>query len=518
MNTLNHERVYLALREHGIDGMVIVDSDYLIRDANPQFIQLLKYSNLEVLSSKLNDLVFSADREKFELACSQSDSGKSITGVARFLVKDGSVLYFQYIGIRIDANFRQFIFHDNTENSKREEEHQARNREIIALYEISRQIASRVDIDQILETIVKNTLWLFECQFVSISIYDNENNRITYRAMVGNRTEWPRSTSYQAKKGMAGKVIPTNTVFIINDFPNDPQLNVAEFPQFQAEEIHSAVGVPLSYKGIVIGVLTTAYRKPHQYDQREIHLLAGIADQLVVAIEYARLYQSTVEHSRAMELLSARFTKIQEEERRKISRELHDSVGQALTALFLNLDLLNADIESKEHPAHDRIRAMKLIVDETLRDIRQIAFELRPAILDDFGIIPALRLFIHRFSRQSSVPITLKIPDKLPRRVPSVEAMLYRVVQEAISNISKHAKATHVQITLVADNDRVTLDMADNGVGFDATKFKHPEFLYGGLGLLSMRERVTELHGIIDIQSLINKGTKIHIEVPLINE
>lgn len=518
MNKLEYEKIYLALRENGIDGMVIIDNNRRITDVNNQFSTILGCSASELISSDISSFTHPSDRAKFDSELSPTILNKFFTSPVRFTSKDGSLLYFQCIGIRIDDNHCQLIFRNKNEDLKREEEHQARNRKIIALYEISKQIASRVDIDQILATVVKNTMWLFECQFVSVSTFDNDSGLITYRSMVGNRTNWSKTKIYQAKRGMAGRVIANNNVFTIEDLTGDASVNSSEFPNFLAEEIKSAAGVPLSYKGRVIGVLTIAFRKNYKFSEQDINLLTGIADHLVVAIEYARLYQTTYEHSRAMELLSARFTKIQEEERKKISRELHDSVGQALTALFLNLDLLNADMEVKTPATTERIRSMKLIVDETLRDIRQIAFELRPAILDDFGIIPALRLFIHRFSRQTGIPISLEIPDKLPQRVPLIEAMLYRIVQEVISNISKHSKATHAQISLCVNNNRVILDVIDNGIGFDATKFKHPEFLYGGLGLLSMKERVTELNGTIEIQSIIKEGTKIHIEVPLKNE
>jgi PAS domain S-box-containing protein len=504
-----------AIVDFGGEAILLVDQDFKIVQANKAAGILTGISPKKLPDTLLPDLLDGADRAKFELKRRQLLVKHVIQGTLRMKRRDESVIHLRYTGIMIGKRLYQFVLHDGLEGHQREQELIRRNKEALALYEIGRQIATLVDLDQILMSIVKNILWLLECQVAGVVISDSHAGRITFQAMIGNRQQWADTESHRTIGRILQAIGIAADPAVVQSEPGAGELDIKEFPLFAAENLASVLSVPLRYKGTLFGVLLAGYRTKHLFGENERQLVTNLANQSAVAIESSRLHQATIEHSRTMELLSARFVKLQEEERRRISRELHDSVGQALTALHLNLDILNTENVSIPDNSRERIRSMKMIVDETLRDIRQIAYELRPAILDDFGIIPALRLFVNRFARQTGIEATIDVPSKLPRRVPGVEATLYRVVQEALSNVAQHSRATRVTVRLTATDSALTLDVSDNGVGFNAKHFEHPQHQYGGLGLLSMKERILELNGASLFRSSEGEGTSLHFEIPL---
>jgi signal transduction histidine kinase len=504
-----------ALINFGGEAILLVDQELKILQANKAASVLIGIPPKKLPETVLTELLEPAEKAKFELKRRQLLTKHVTQGTLRLKRRDDSLIHLRFSGVMIGKRLYQFVLHDGLEGHQREQDLIRRNKEALALYEIGKQIATLVDLDQILMSIVKNILWLLECQVAGIAISDAHAGQFTFRAMVGNRQQWTIPESHNS----IGRILQTLGVAVdpavIQTSPGAGELDIREFPLFAAENLASVLAVPLRYKGILFGALVAGYRSKHEFAVIERQLVTNLANQSAVAIESSRLHQATIEHSRTMELLSARFVKIQEEERRRISRELHDSVGQALTALHLNLDVLNTENSSISDDSRERIRNMKMIVDETLRDIRQIAYELRPAILDDFGIIPALRLFVHRFARQTGIEATIDVPSKLPRRVPGVEATIYRVVQEALSNVAQHSRATRVTVRLTATDASLSLDISDNGIGFNSEHFEHPQNQYSGLGLLSMKERIFELNGSSFFRSSEGEGTSLHFEIPL---
>jgi signal transduction histidine kinase len=198
----------------------------------------------------------------------------------------------------------------------------------------------------------------------------------------------------------------------------------------------------------------------------------------------------------------------QELERRRLARELHDETGQALTSILLGLRTIeDAADDGARRRAVDDVREL---VRSTLQDVRQLAVELRPTALDDFGLVPALRRLTSTFGESTGIVVDLEaaLPDE---RLPSeLETALYRIVQEALTNIVKHARASHVSIVLTRKPSSVAAVVEDDGVGFDPAAPRAD-----GLGLVGMRERVALLGGRVAIESTPGRGTTAIVEVPL---
>jgi two-component system sensor histidine kinase UhpB len=207
----------------------------------------------------------------------------------------------------------------------------------------------------------------------------------------------------------------------------------------------------------------------------------------------------------------------QENERKRISRELHDEIGQALTAIKFNLDMIDRDLPQTPPSVRRRLGEAKSLSNQIITAMRQLSTELRPTLLDELGLIPTLRWYIQNFSNRLNIYShfqAIGFEKKLP---PQIETAFYRIVQEALNNTAKHAGANRIEISFEQRNSRISVSITDNGKGFDLEKVLHPESPERGFGLVGMQERVSLLGGTIEIQSRPGFGTYIHIEVPYQN-
>jgi len=204
----------------------------------------------------------------------------------------------------------------------------------------------------------------------------------------------------------------------------------------------------------------------------------------------------------------ARVVDAQELERKRLARELHDETGQALTSVLLGLKEVEDAHDSAElREATARLR--KLLV-ETLQDVRRLAVELRPKALDDFGLVAALERLGQTFGEKTGIPVEVEAMLGDARLPPEVETALYRIVQEALTNVVKHARASRVSVFLRRKDDTVAALIEDDGIGFSAE-----DTLNGGWGIVGMRERIGLLDGRLEVESSPERGTSVVAEVPI---
>jgi signal transduction histidine kinase len=212
----------------------------------------------------------------------------------------------------------------------------------------------------------------------------------------------------------------------------------------------------------------------------------------------------------ALRQLSQQLLRAQEEERKNISRELHDEVGQLLTGLRIELGNLQRGV-GENNPLTTRIEEAKSLTEQSLRTIRNMAMLLRPSMLDDHGLAPSIQWQAKEFSRRFDVPVAVHIEGELDR-IPSGHGVcLYRVIQEVLTNCAKHAHAHHITIALKADENQVLARVEDDGVGLPSSGSESPS----GIGLLGVAERIRELKGNLKISSDSGRGTSVEVELPL---
>lgn len=277
------------------------------------------------------------------------------------------------------------------------------------------------------------------------------------------------------------------------------------------KRIRSWLGVPVLVNDRVIGIVLLGKTQPRFFRQRHAELAEMLVSQAAVAIQNAWLFEQVRAGRERMQLLSHRLVEIQETERRYIARELHDQAGQSLSFLILGLGQLEKDADQLvDTQAH--INKLKLLTGNILEDLHRLAVNLRPASLDHLGLVSTLDQFIRIFAEESHLqihfkPIGLEESDRLPA---DTETTLYRIVQESLTNILRHAKATHADVILERRDDSLLLIVEDNGVGFD-TELPRPSH---HVGLLGIQERAEMLGGILTIESVPGQGTTIVVEVP----
>jgi signal transduction histidine kinase len=230
------------------------------------------------------------------------------------------------------------------------------------------------------------------------------------------------------------------------------------------------------------------------------HLLQKQADQQRRRTERAE---------RELRSLSSQLVHAQEQERRTLSRELHDEVGQTLTGLGIELANLEHLHDGSPSEYRSHLADAKRLTEETLRTVRNIAMGLRPSMLDDSGIVPAVRWQASELSRRTGTPVELQIEGDFDALGDEGRTCLYRVVQEALTNCARHAQATTIRITMQGNKESVCLSIRDDGLGFDTS------CAGTGLGLIGIEERVKELGGSLSVCSWPNRGTLLRVEIPL---
>ncbi len=217
----------------------------------------------------------------------------------------------------------------------------------------------------------------------------------------------------------------------------------------------------------------------------------------------------------ALQMFSRQLIKAQEDERRRIARELHDQIGQVLTAIKMNLHTSQRGSQASEVTCYikDNIEA----VDEALRLVRDLSVDLRPPVLDDFGLVTALRWYVDRYTKRTGleVDMVIELPDENERFFRELETACFRIAQEALTNIVRHAQASHVLLQLVKNENDLLLSVKDNGLGFDVESLRKRAPRAATLGLISMQERAHAAGGNIEIDSVISEGTEVRFRLNL---
>lgn len=280
------------------------------------------------------------------------------------------------------------------------------------------------------------------------------------------------------------------------------------------------LGAPLKTQGRVAGslVLCTSPDTP-PLTRRDISLTRTIARQLSIAIENANLYREVQEREALRGELLRQIVSAQEKERRRIARELHDETGQALTALGLGLAAAAESMASDPSRAAQQLAELRALSAQAIEELHELVADLRPSILDDLGLVPALRRQIEDFESRTEVQVEFHVEGRRRRMRPEIETVLFRIAQEALTNIAKHASAGAATVGLAYADGSVQLTVRDDGRGFD------PEEVLGGdserrraWGLLGIQERVALVGGTCQISSQPGTGTTIHVDIPLSQE
>jgi signal transduction histidine kinase len=290
---------------------------------------------------------------------------------------------------------------------------------------------------------------------------------------------------------------------------SDTQTYAGWVDRVETRWIRSYAGTSIRLKEQVIGFLNLNSAQPGFFTDAHAERLLAFASQAAPAIENARLFEEVSAGRRKLQALSQRLVEVQETERRNIARELHDEIGQTLTGLKLLLDTAHK-LPGDRMTA--RLGEAQAIVNDLIRLARNLSLELRPTMLDDLGLLPALLWLFERYAAQTGVSVNFD-HSGVDRRFPSsVETATYRIVQEALTNVARHAQVDHVLVEVRAGDEQLVVKVEDRGVGFD----QHA--VLGASesgGLIGMRERAFLLGGKLIVESAPGMGTRLIARLPM---
>jgi signal transduction histidine kinase len=389
------------------------------------------------------------------------------------------------------------------------------NRELAALNGVIQVVSDSSDLDQTMERALEQVLAVIDSEVGWICLLDEDGACWTF---VGSNQEMCASHDDEndhvcLKNCVCHKAQVTRELVWVNAL--NPGCPLKTTHKDDKRPIIGHVSMPLVAKGRVVGQLNIACHFDRGFDQSDLDLLAAMGPQLGVAIENARLWEEVRRKEVLREELLKKVVSAQEDERRRLSRELHDEMGQLLTSILINLKVLEGVKNSAQR--NDLTGEIKNIVSQTLDTVHHLALELRPSVLDDLGLVPALERYVKTCPKRCGFAVefaTIGLDGiRLSREI---ETTLYRIAQESLTNAARHSGADRVSLLLERRGNSVVVIVEDNGVGFNVKEVMSPTSESNKLGLYGIEERAILVGGKLTIESNPGMGATVFVEVPMV--
>ena len=365
-------------------------------------------------------------------------------------------------------------------------------RETQALYRIGTEISGFRELDRILGSVVEKARELLRTEAAAICMFTQEQDELVALATSGP------AEAFQSCALPASRSLPAGRTAVT---PGDLTGHIPRCTVMQPEFLRAHLAAPLRRGNTTIGVICVCSRESRIFSAAETELLSGLATQAAIAVENTRLYEEV----RSLATL---------EERERIAREMHDGLAQALGLLHLKLR------RTQDHPnaghlstIRDDLQEMTAITERAYEEVRQSIFGLRTMVSRGLGLIPTLTEYLHEFSAQNGIDVELEVADGRPIHLsPASEVQLVRIIQEALTNVRKHAGASRSWVRFQREDPWVRVTVEDNGRGFDPASLASPDRLH--FGLQTMRERAEGLGGKLEIDTAPGRGTRIVATLP----
>ena len=488
--------VLASIMDASLDGIVVIDAKRRYLYVNPAASRILGYPAEELIG---RDVLFSFPARLHEQVLGvfkQVTFDQPGRNDATIVLPSGEERQIEYTDTLFEADgvpLRAAIFRDVTESRRQE-------REARVLSEIAASLTIDQPMEETLDILTRYVVDETKAEAAVIGLIDPATMRLDAFTVHGlpdtfmevMREQWPMSRS-----SATVRAIETQQIDIVVDARARMLANAAYAPVHDLlhdQDWDALAALPLVYRGLSHGALVVYYPNPGPPDD-EIALLAAIADQAAIVVENNRLYAEAQGQAAI-------------EERQRLARELHDSVSQALYGIGLGARTARALISQDPARAVGPVEYVLQLAEAGLAEMRALIFELRPESLEAEGLVAAIEKQAASLHARHRIGVNASLCDEPIIPLPIKEAV-YRIVQEGLHNVVKHARATTVDLMLECDDTAVRFDIRDNGVGFDASA----EFP-GHLGLHSMRERAARLGGVVTIESAPRSGSRIHGYVP----
>jgi signal transduction histidine kinase len=354
------------------------------------------------------------------------------------------------------------------------------------LHEIATRMSQAPPLHEVLREVMRFAAAVVECD--SCFVYVLEKDELVLRASKNPHPEIIDRLKLKLGEGITGWVAEhREPVAVPRNAMRDPRFKF--FNDLPEDRFEAFLSVPLMSRGRLVGVLNLQNRKPHQYSKREISMISTVGTMAGAEIEMARL---------------------QDEERRRIGREVHDSLGQDLVAAKIFLRRIPSDSFADAHWS-SFVKEAAEAVDRALQQVRSLSYLLHPPFAEDMGLVTALRYYVEGVSQRTGIQVTTKLPAEFSRLPFEVEATIFRVVQESLINVYRHSESKVAEVELARSGHSLQVRVRDYGNGRGATK---PDLEKLGVGISGMRERVRGLGGEFRIYDA-EPGTAVEVELPI---
>ncbi len=369
-----------------------------------------------------------------------------------------------------------------------------RNSEIEALYLADEKIIRSVTLNQIFQTLVNVSVAVLHADRSVVFTWNEDKRKIMPRVSQGFRPESLNVMSYDRGEGKIGLAMTTGNPVIVSDIKLD-HLRQDIRDMIVREEIQSFAHFPIVVDERVVAIFNVAYTRPNALTKDSIRLFTALVNRASMAIANMELFDQT----RDLAVM---------EERNRLARDLHDSAKQKAFAALAQLGTVNGMAGAIPQGADPHLTEAETLVYEVIQELNFLIQEIYPIALQEKGLPAVLREYVFEWENRNDAIVNLSIQSE--RELPlELEQAVYRVIQEALANVSRHSHARRVDLSLVYNNELLQVVMADDGRGFDINQKAT------GLGFRSMRERIASVRGTFQVQSAPGQGTRIFIQIPL---
>ena len=518
------EARFRTIFEQGPLGICLwdVETDLFIL-ANKTLCTLLGYEVPELTTLTLQGITFPQDIEATNQLIHQLQYGKISSGMLekRYIRKNGTVVWVAETVslVRDDKNTPLFgigMTEDITERKAADVKLKRYNARLETLHEIDNAILTTNSSEAIARTALEHIRRLVTCQRVSVVLFDWETHMARIFAVDGEGAQGlyegqELSIDQLSRQPSSYSWVDNSTprlVYRIDDLTElIPTDTIAQY--LLAAGIRSQVTVQLVAGEERVGLLNIGASLPEAFSEDDIEIVREVADQLAIALQHTRLYHENEESRERLRILSQQLVAVQEAERRNLAYELHDEIGQLLTGLKITLEMSKRQSYSAQQ---DAIEQSYNLTSELLTKVRELSLNLRPAMLDDLGLLPTLLWHFERYLTQTSVRVSFSHNGLDRRFQPAIETAAYRIIQEALTNVARHAQVPSVSVRTWADDDLLSIEISDDGTGFDQ---ESGNVEGTNIGLLGMQERAASLGGQLQVISAPSAGTRLLAMIPV---
>lgn len=500
------------------DGVIALDNRGTIRFMNPIAEQLTGWSEFETIGKTLYEIFAFIDestQERIEVSGSKQsvDKKNAETKIEGLLLSKNGKLTPVEADTSIISNGTGLVivFRDITKRREAIQEVQRQSQRAEVLVETAERLNAQLKLTSVLDTVCSISNRALKAAATGVFLQDATKNIFRNMATYTQLTDFKNydGMKFEIPDHVFGSIVSEeHPVTLISDIQSLPNLPFLEL--FREQNIHTMGIAGLYRQQHLIGVLISIFiGDPLQLPADTLALFKGLANQAAISIINARLFEQVQKSRERQKALTTKLVEIQEAERRHIARELHDQIGQVLTGLQF---MLEASKNQAGEAGVNRINEAQDTVSGLIEQIREMSLNLRPPMLDDIGLLPTLNWHFERYTKQTGIEVLFHHHGLSQRLLPDVETAVYRIIQEALTNVARHAQVIEVSIQLTLRENVLGIEIIDRGLGFDISVYSSK---WSTAGLAGMRERANMLGGYLVVNSSPNKGTRILVMLPL---